>query len=139
MTLVSLLLSIQIEKFKFSQILLDDKNATSLCSKNVSTLSQMHRANILGLFLWNLNIREMMHKKRKLWNYSFKECNIINSFSKQKLLWRLWIIPKSHLQNFSLSLHTMSCIFFCKSMVIFLQLDFKKYLLKHWNKIWILF
>ena len=82
-------------------------------------------------FLWNLNIREMMHKKRKLWNYSLKECNIINSFSEQKLLWRLWIIPKSHLQNFSLSLltHNELYFFFCKSLLIFLQLDFKSYLL----------
>ena len=30
-----------IEKFKFSQILLDDKNATSLCSKNISTLIKL--------------------------------------------------------------------------------------------------
>ena len=29
---------ISVEKFKFSQILLGDKNATSLCSKNISTL-----------------------------------------------------------------------------------------------------
>ena len=27
------------EKFKFSQILLGDKNANSLCSKNISTLN----------------------------------------------------------------------------------------------------
>ena len=27
-----------VEKFKFSQILLSDKNATSLCSRNISTL-----------------------------------------------------------------------------------------------------
>ena len=27
-----------VEKFKLSQILLGDKNATSLCSKNISTL-----------------------------------------------------------------------------------------------------
>ena len=28
----------KVEKFKFSQILLGDKNTTSLCSKNISTL-----------------------------------------------------------------------------------------------------
>jgi hypothetical protein len=31
---------ISVEKFKFSQILLGDKNATSLCSKNISTLQR---------------------------------------------------------------------------------------------------
>ena len=30
-----------LEKFKFSQILLGDKNATSLCSKNISTLPNL--------------------------------------------------------------------------------------------------
>ena len=33
-----LVLAFSVEKFKFSQILLGDKNATSLCSKNISTL-----------------------------------------------------------------------------------------------------
>ena len=32
---------ISVEKFKFSRILLGDKNATSLCSKNISTLVQI--------------------------------------------------------------------------------------------------
>ena len=34
-------LSISLLKFKFLQILLGDKNATSLCSKNISTLSKL--------------------------------------------------------------------------------------------------
>ena len=34
-------MSVSVEKFKFSQILLDDKNATSLCSKNISTLCKI--------------------------------------------------------------------------------------------------
>ena len=38
---------ISIEKFKFLQILLGDKNATSLCSKNISTLTEMSSSSQL--------------------------------------------------------------------------------------------
>ena len=34
------------EKFKFSQILLGDKNATALCFKNISTLSGISRSTL---------------------------------------------------------------------------------------------
>jgi hypothetical protein len=36
-----------VEKFKFSQILLVDKNATSICSKNIFTLKNLTLNTIL--------------------------------------------------------------------------------------------
>ena len=56
---------ISVEKFKFSQILLGDKNATSLCSKNISTLNKQSLLFILQILhlhpsqtytLWGLHM-----------------------------------------------------------------------------------
>ena len=48
-----------VEKFKFLQILLGDKNATSLCSKNISTLSQLDS----GLTIWVRWVSQFHRKK----------------------------------------------------------------------------
>jgi hypothetical protein len=56
---------ISVEKFKFSQILLGDKNATSLCSKNISTLT--------GLTDKIKNSRQRNRCRKKIWKLLIEE------------------------------------------------------------------
>ena len=58
---------ISVEKFKFSQILLGDKNATSLCSKNISTLCK-----------WNAKLKSELSNYKKYYTCILLSHHIID-------------------------------------------------------------
>ena len=99
-------------KFKFSQILLGDKNATSFCSKNISTLfKKLYITFLLTLMKYSTskslryryeNIR--MHLQKEFWSivvplsspikgFFFQKCISIDNF---RLLYIFFFCNTSH-------------------------------------------